>query len=116
MTVKSIRGIYYQLEESTYKVTNGILTFHFSSNVTAHKFVERHEGFREKMYEKFTRHIGPDFINLNVYFDYLLYKKMEKRGFYLTFEGRHLEEEDLPQLLSLVKGGKYPCRIVEGGE
>jgi hypothetical protein len=95
-------GIYYNLAISVYKQRIEGLTYYFSSKINARKFNERIENNRVeinlKMRARF--HVDTDFKALA---DLLLYRSIEKRGFYIENDkGVALCQENL------IYGGEIP--------
>ena len=89
--MRTSRGIYYNLDESTYKFKIGDLTFKFSSKFYLNKFVSRFSDYRMnetlKLCSKYNCKIYCDnMILLN------LYKKIEKRGFKVYYKDIELNE------------------------
>lgn len=74
------KKIYYNIDETDYKVSTIYLDFYFSSEFYAHKFKTNYAAYVEneqnKLKVKFGQHIN--FIQI-LLLDY--YKKIEKRGF-----------------------------------
>ena len=83
--------IYKDINESDYTFNYDDMTFYFSSNFYKEKFIKEHRDFlhNESMKLKLK-------FKCNVYFDeiilMLLYKKIEKRGFKVTYKGKELKE------------------------
>ena len=87
--MKSIRGIYYNLDETEYVFEYKDMKFYFSSQSYLTKFKEKYKDF-----------IGMESIKMDIYFnatgDYnrilllKLYRKIEKRGFKVLYRNRYL--------------------------
>lgn len=88
--MKSIRGVYYDLSESTYTFDFKDMTFYFSSQAYLNKFINRHKDF-----------IVMESLKQDIYFnatgDYdrilllKLYRQIEKRGFRVCYKNRYLK-------------------------
>ena len=88
------RGIYYDLNDSTYTLKVEGLTFYFSS-----------EFYRMKFAESFVKYIESETLKLKVKYScninatkmllLKLYQKIETRGFKVVYEGKHIEEINL---------------------
>jgi hypothetical protein len=76
------RGIYHNLRESEYVVSNQEITFHFSSELYLKKFLIGYKGSRIKFKKKFSNIINVDF-NTDTIADVLFYQEVEKRGFHV---------------------------------
>lgn len=78
------RGIYHNLKDSSYVVSNGDVSFYFSSKLYMLKFLHGYKLNRkqnQKRIERFAEHSN---LNFNVWFDVLFYRSIEKRGYYVT--------------------------------
>lgn len=88
------RGVYHNLKESKYAISNLEVAFFFSSKLYRKKFLENYKENRVK----FKRRIG-EFcdatLNYNMLADIELYKKIEKRGFRAVMQGTTIDEETL---------------------
>jgi hypothetical protein len=90
------RGVYHNLKESKYVVSNSDITFFFSSEHTLNKFMNGYHKFREKRRQQ-TFDILATPINFDTVADIEFYKKTEKRGFYVWLQGVSMTTEDLYQ-------------------
>ena len=83
--------IYNDINESDYKFEYDKLTFYFSSKFYQEKFIKEYSGFIKnetlKLQLKYKCNVMFDEIIL-----LLLYKKIEKRGFRVLYNGRELKE------------------------
>lgn len=90
--MKTVRGIYYSLDESEYYFKYDNLTFVFSSKLYLKKFM----GIYKEYLKENTAKIESKF-NSTFYADELilidLYRKIEKRGFRVLYYGEPLEEK-----------------------
>lgn len=78
--MKTIRGIYLNLDESDYIFTTHGLTFYFSSKVYLEKFKSIHKSFIDNETQKIAIKYKVN-INISLMLLISLYKKIEKRGF-----------------------------------
>ncbi len=89
--MQTIRGIYNNLNESTYDYAYNGIKYYFSSKVYMEKFINRLEPFIDeelgKMQVKFKTKICGD----NV-FAIKLYTLIEKRGFLVEINGKEYNE------------------------
>lgn len=90
----TLRGVYHNLKESKYVVSNNDITFFFSSEHTLNKFMSGYQKHRELFKQK-TTVIRESFMNLDTTADIEYYKKSEKRGFYVWLKGVSMSDEDL---------------------
>lgn len=85
-------GIFYNLDESFYKVEmeDTGLTFVFSSLLHKDKFLEEYEDFRKKINKSLSQRFNLP-IEQKLIADLTLYKKIENRGFKVTAKGVSFE-------------------------
>jgi hypothetical protein len=91
----TLKGIYHNLKESEYVVSNSEITFFFSSELYLNKFMNGYTDNRKKLMErtkKETTHVN---LNLNTLSDITLYKTIEKRGFLARLKGVDMKWHDL---------------------
>ena len=89
--MKTYRGVYYNLKESEFTYTYENLTFYFSSVFNLTRFIKRYPAL-----------ISDELLKLKakydciIYADYIvilhLYKKLEKRGFYVLYKDKELDK------------------------
>lgn len=84
------KGIYHNLRESKYAVSNSEIAFYFSSPFLMKKFMERYKINREQ-YKK----LGTTPYNTNILSDIDCYMNTEKRGFFVRFKGAKITQDDL---------------------
>lgn len=92
------RGVFHNLSESKYAVSNGEIAFFFSSRYYRNKFLEGYQNFREKFIKRLTTvggHKPP--VNFETYADVCFYKEVEKRGFYSKVRGVEVSCQDVFQ-------------------
>lgn len=80
------RGIYHNLKESKYVVSNGDTTLFFSSRLYLTKFLDGYKENRIRFTRRFKNTIESPH-NLDTLADISFYKRIEKRGFYVLLKG-----------------------------
>ena len=91
------RGIYHNLKESEYTVSNSEIVFFFSSQVYKEKFLREYRENRETFRNRLIK-TGKDIpINLDIIADITLYETVEKRGFRACVGGVDTSCENLYQ-------------------
>jgi hypothetical protein len=83
-------GIFHNLMESKYVVSNSEITFYFSSRVYMEKFVERYRENRLKTAKRMQVLFNTDTIA-----DIELYTEIEKRGFFARLKRAKISKEEL---------------------
>lgn len=92
---KTRSGVYHDIKESEYAVSDGKLYLFFSSATTIKKFMTGYEENRKKMDARYERLMNDGVtVNQDVLFDLMFYKKIEKRGFYCVLNGKEIDEEE----------------------
>ena len=91
------RGIYHNLKESEYTVSNSEIVFFFSSRVYKEKFLREYKENRKDFRNRVIKQ-GKDIpINLDIIADITLYENIEKRGFRACVGGVDTSCENLYQ-------------------
>lgn len=91
------RGIYHNLKESEYTISNSEIVFFFSSRVYKEKFLREYRENRKEFHNRLLKH-GKDIpINLDIIADITLYETIEKRGFRACVGGVDTSCENLYQ-------------------
>lgn len=80
-------GIYHNLKESHYTVSNSEAVFFFSSVVNLKKFLKRYKEHRNEFDRKMKKFTGETPYNLDTLADVVLYETIEKRGFHCWVKG-----------------------------
>lgn len=80
-----MNNIYYDLNESDIKVNRGDYTFTFSSNFYKEKFTNEVENYIKEENDKINAKYNLN-INLDDYLALVYYKKVEKRGFLVSYK------------------------------
>jgi hypothetical protein len=91
----TIRGVFHNLKESEYVVSNKEITFFFSSETYLNKFLETYQEERKKLQERTKKELTHVNFNMNTLADITLYKTIEKRGFLARLKGVDMKWEDL---------------------
>lgn len=86
------RGIYHNLKESKYTVSNSEIVFFFSSEVYLHKFLDGYEENRLRFKKKFQESLD---LNMNTLADITFYKATEKRGFRAWIKGVDMDWQEI---------------------
>lgn len=99
--MKSARGVYYNLLESTYKYKYKNVTFYFSSEFYLTKFTRLFPDYIDYINNKMRIEYG-----IRVDFTILalvkLYQRIEKRGFRVLVDDKELSDYDIK-----IIGGNY---------
>jgi hypothetical protein len=91
----TLRGIYHNLKESTYTVSNSEIVFFFSSEVYLTKFMEGYQENREKFLDKIEKNVTDVSLNMTTLADISFYKSIEKRGFRAWLKGAEMSWEEI---------------------
>jgi hypothetical protein len=91
----TIRGVYHNLKESKYTISNSEVVFFFSSKYVMNKFLARYQDHRNEYLTRFEKLGGRIPLNVHIFADIKLYKDVEKRGFRVTLKGSDLTEDEL---------------------
>jgi Phi-29-like late genes activator (early protein GP4) len=86
-------GIYHNLRESKYTISNSEIVFFFSSELYLNKFLREYQKNRES-YKKFMKR-GYNPLNTDILADIETYEEIEKRGFFVRFKRDKISKEDL---------------------
>jgi hypothetical protein len=88
------KGIYHNLMESRYRVSNSEILFFFSSEFYLNKFMDRYEEYRLEFKSKLKRITDVPY-NTDTLADITLYQIIEKRGFYARLNRIRIKRNDL---------------------
>ena len=91
------RGVYHNLKESKYTISNSEVVFFFSSKYVMNKFLIGYQDHRDKYLQKLKKLDEMIPLNMNILADIKFYKTVEKRGFRVTMKGVEINEEELYQ-------------------
>lgn len=89
------RGIYHNLKESKYTISNKEIVFFFSSELYLNKFIEGYETHRMFFLDKLEKLTGETPLNMETLADIAYYVSVEKRGFRAWLKGVDINWEDL---------------------
>ena len=94
---KTKRGIYHNLKESKYTISNGEIVFFFSSRFYMNKYLNEYKENREHFINRLIKHNEVIPLNLEILADLSLYKTIEKRGYRACIKGVEIGWEELHQ-------------------
>jgi hypothetical protein len=89
------RGVYHNLRESKYAVSNTEIAFFFSSEFVMTKYLTGYQDNREKYKKRMGSLLKDSPYNLDLVADICYYQEVEKRGFYSKFKNVILKKDDL---------------------
>lgn len=91
------KGVYHNLKESEYAISNNEIAIFFSSQVNREKFLNRYFENRIEYKEKESKRKNPQLTTLNytILADLQLYKDVEKRGFRIWLSGKTLTDKEV---------------------
>lgn len=90
--MQSARGVFYDLKDSNYIYLGDNVAFYFSSNLYLKKFTLKLDEFIKNEKMKFLVNYKIN-INADLLFMITLYRKIEKRGFRVIYNGKELEDK-----------------------
>jgi|SRR5205085_2012784 len=91
------KGIYHNLKESKYTISNGEVVFYFSSKLYRDKFLTDYEQHRIVFDANAEKLLNENPLNLDTIADVTLYNKIEKRGFFVRLDRAKINFNDLYQ-------------------
>lgn len=89
------KGIFHNLRESKYVISNKEVTFYFSSKFYLNKFMAEYQDHREKFQSRMENLLKDSPFNVNTLADIKLYKDIEKRGFFVKLFNVKITEKEL---------------------
>ena len=89
------KGIYHNLRESKYVISNSEITFYFSSKFYLNKFMDGYHNHREEFKKRMNNLLNDSPYNVSVLADIKFYKTIEKRGFFVRLKNAKILEDDL---------------------
>jgi hypothetical protein len=89
------KGIFHNLRESKYVVSNSEITFYFSSKFYLNKFMAEYQNHREKFTSRMEKLVNDSPFNVNTLADIKLYKDIEKRGFFVKLFNVKITDDEL---------------------
>lgn len=90
--MKTIRGVYHNIEESDIYLVVDNFYLYFSSNFLKGKFVGKYDEYYRKVNKLFTNVYELDYTPIILI---SLYKKVEKRGFRVYYNDRRIIENSI---------------------
>jgi hypothetical protein len=96
---KSIRGVYQNLEDSTYIASNGELHLFFSSSSRLGKFLVTYMENRTKVKKKMFSAIGESTFPYEYLADIDYYKQSENKGTFMMLEGEQITLDQMEQYI-----------------
>jgi hypothetical protein len=91
----TLRGIYHNLRESKYTISNGEIVFFFSSEFYLKKFMNGYQANRLNFLEKMAKNVVDTSLNMNTLADISFYKQVEKRGFLAWLKGVEMSWQEI---------------------
>jgi hypothetical protein len=92
---KTRKGIYHNLKESKYTISNSEVVFFFSSKVYLQKYLDRYMKNREIFIHRIEKAIGEVPLNMVALADISLYEEVEKRGYRAWVKGVEMSNEEM---------------------
>jgi hypothetical protein len=109
--MKTARGIYHDIKESEYVFAVGEMKFYFSSSLYRDKFIELYQEEKDRFNQALNNVYKDKFNLLGNYLAWLrLYCLIEKRGFYIIFNGVEIQ---CPDDLVFVVTPTYKTKLEE---
>lgn len=90
--MKTIRGVYHDIEESDIYLQVDNFYLYFSSNFLKGKFVGLYDKYFEKVNKMFTKIYDMDYTTIIII---SLYKNVEKRGFRVYYNDRRIFDNQI---------------------
>lgn len=90
--MKTLRGVYHDIEESDIYLQVDNFYLYFSSNFLKGKFVGLYDKYYEKVNKMFTKIYDMDYTSIIII---SLYKNVEKRGFRVYYNDRRIFENQI---------------------
>ena len=94
---KTKRGVYHNLRESKYTISNSEIVFFFSSKFYLKKYLDAYKEYREEFLIKIGKITSENPLNMVTLADVTLYTNIEKRGFRAWLKGVDITCEELHQ-------------------
>lgn len=88
-------GIYHNLKESKYTISNGEIVYYFSSEFYLNKFLKEYQDHRVIFFAKMAKIVVENPLNVDMLADISLYMTIEKRGFRVLLKGVEINFNDL---------------------
>lgn len=91
----TLKGIFHNLKESEYTISNSEIVFFFSSKVYRKKYMDEYIENRQRFINRMDKLLDNPPLNMDMLADIALYKRIEKRGFYVWLKGVSISCEEL---------------------
>lgn len=91
----TLKGIYHNLKESKYTVSNSEIVFYFSSEFYLKKFLNGYHENRVKFNKRLGNLMVDSPLNLETVADVSFYQTIEKRGFFVRLLNAKITKDDL---------------------
>lgn len=91
----TLRGIYHNLKESKYTISNSEVVFFFSSELYLRKFMSDYQCNRVEFNKRLNKVTNEIPLNMDMLADITLYEKTEKRGFRVWLKGVNIDWGEL---------------------
>lgn len=89
------RGIFHNLKESNYTISNTEIMFFFSSQLYLQKFIDEYKQNRVQLFDRIDTKGTLKYLNMETLADIMLYQRIEKRGFRAWLKGVDITCENL---------------------
>lgn len=89
------RGIYHNLKESKYTISNSEIVFFFSSRFYMTKFMDGYKQNRESFMSKVSQVAKETNLNMETLADIEYYLSVEKRGYRVRLKNVYISKDDL---------------------
>ena len=91
----TLRGVYHNLKESKYTISNSEVVFFFSSKSYLDKFMKDYQNNRVEFNRRLDKAITETPLNMDTIADIKFYDEIEKRGFYAWLKGVNIDCNEL---------------------
>ncbi|ALH46474.1 late transcriptional activator [Bacillus phage VMY22] len=93
--MKTKRGVYHNIKESEYTVSNGDTVFFFTSDFYRQKFLTGYKEHRKTFKHRMSKTIDDEVFNFTFLSDMYYYREVEQRGFYTWIKGVEFDWQGL---------------------
>ena len=91
----TLRGVYHNLKESKYTISNSEVVFFFSSKSYMDKFMREYQNNRIEFNRRLDKAISETPLNMDTVADIKFYDEVEKRGFHAWLKGVNIDCNEL---------------------
>ena len=91
----TLRGVYHNLKESKYTISNSEVVFFFSSKSYLDKFMRDYQNNRVEFNKRLDKAISETPLNMDTVADIKFYDEVEKRGFHAWLKGVNIDCNEL---------------------